>query len=344
MKRAAAPVRNVALDFTKGALVLIMVLYHWFNYFVGLQSPIYTYLRFLTPSFIFITGFIVSNIYLSKYDVHDRRLPRRLAERGLKLIAVYAALNFMNRLLAPFAYHIVPTAFGDESFLSQCTTVFLNGFLPPTGRKEAAFPILMPIGVLLLLAALIVVTLRVYKYVCETACVLFFAAAFVLETAGLPSANLGMIAIGLLGMVFGRIPLEKVNNFLRRLLTVITLAIAYGCYVWALSQYGATYPLQIAGVCICLSLLYLLGSLPCERNFIGREVLLLGKYSLFGYIGQIAILQILRRMLPLVIPESARLLVSFILASLLTVVAVECIDRLRRRIVFVDRCYRFVFA
>ena len=44
-----------ALDFTKGALVLIMVLYHWLNYFYGPRGDVYRYLRFLTPSFIFIT-------------------------------------------------------------------------------------------------------------------------------------------------------------------------------------------------------------------------------------------------------------------------------------------------
>ena len=52
--------RIPALDFTKGTLVLIMVLYHWVNYFIGNQWGYYRYLRFLTPSFIFITGFMGS--------------------------------------------------------------------------------------------------------------------------------------------------------------------------------------------------------------------------------------------------------------------------------------------
>src|SRR5207302_5956026 len=46
--------RLPALDFTKGALVLFMVLYHWLNYFVSTEGDFYRYLRFLTPSFIFI--------------------------------------------------------------------------------------------------------------------------------------------------------------------------------------------------------------------------------------------------------------------------------------------------
>ena len=41
-----------ALDFTKGILVLIMVLYHWLNYFVTGHDWIYKYLRFLPISFV----------------------------------------------------------------------------------------------------------------------------------------------------------------------------------------------------------------------------------------------------------------------------------------------------
>src|ERR1700743_1376787 len=82
-----------ALDFTKGTLVLIMVLYHWMNYFMALDWTYYRYLHFLTPSFIFITGFMISNIYLSKYAAGDIRLSKRLFTRGLKLMAIFVALN-----------------------------------------------------------------------------------------------------------------------------------------------------------------------------------------------------------------------------------------------------------
>src|ERR1700740_404806 len=60
--------RIPALDFTKGTLALFMVLYHWINYFVGVEWGYYRYLRFLSPSFIFISGFMISNVYLSKYN------------------------------------------------------------------------------------------------------------------------------------------------------------------------------------------------------------------------------------------------------------------------------------
>src|SRR5690348_5413104 len=66
-----ASVRDTALDFTKGLLVLFMVLYHWANYFLGFnfgpEGKYYDYLRFLTPGFIFITGFMISYVLLQRY-------------------------------------------------------------------------------------------------------------------------------------------------------------------------------------------------------------------------------------------------------------------------------------
>src|SRR5271169_3039523 len=90
---SSSPGRIAALDFTKGALVLFMVLYHWLNYFLGLHGSIYRYLRFLPPSFIFITGFLISNAYLSKYAISDPRLPKRLIVRGLKILGIFVFLN-----------------------------------------------------------------------------------------------------------------------------------------------------------------------------------------------------------------------------------------------------------
>src|SRR5882724_12530804 len=95
--------RIPALDFTKGTLVLLMVLYHWINYFIGQEvTYYYKYLRFLTPSFIFIAGFMISNVYLSKYAAADPRLSKRLFTRGLKLFAIFLSLNLARILVVPF--------------------------------------------------------------------------------------------------------------------------------------------------------------------------------------------------------------------------------------------------
>src|ERR1700674_2649874 len=147
------PARISALDFTKGALVLIMVLYHWLNYFVASYGFFYRYLRFLTPSFIFIAGFLISNVYLSRYQVSGTKLPGRLAARGLKILAVFIVLNVGIGVLV-----LNPQTGGRgvfELFTGDgAISIFLvssNGV--PGGAKTAAFYILVPIGYLFLLSA-----------------------------------------------------------------------------------------------------------------------------------------------------------------------------------------------
>src|SRR5258705_8503947 len=93
MATASKSHRIPALDFTKGALVLFMVLYHWLNYFIAPQGDFYRYIRFVTPSFIFVAGFLISNVYFSKYDIFDLKLPARLMQRGLKILGVFILLN-----------------------------------------------------------------------------------------------------------------------------------------------------------------------------------------------------------------------------------------------------------
>ena len=73
-----------------------MVLYHWLNYFLGPHGQYYDYLRFLTPSFIFITGFMVSQIQLRRYENSGRSLPKRLFVRGFKLLIVFVVLNALG--------------------------------------------------------------------------------------------------------------------------------------------------------------------------------------------------------------------------------------------------------
>src|SRR5260370_33099469 len=104
-----------------------MVLYHWINYFIGPQWPYYFYLRFLTPSFIFITGFMISHVYLAKYDSADRRLPNRLFVRGLQLMALFLVLNVARAFIVPL---FQPGALlGTPVAVTKSFTVFVSALL-----------------------------------------------------------------------------------------------------------------------------------------------------------------------------------------------------------------------
>jgi hypothetical protein len=100
----------------------------------------------------------------------------------------------------------------------------------------------------------------------------------------------------------------------------------------------------MVGVPLSLMVIYLVGISGSDRSKIRSEVILLGKYSLFGYISQIAILQVLAASLRHVNFGFAILSASFVAAFALTIISVEVIDRLRTRVVNMDRLYKAVFA
>jgi len=332
--------RNPALDFAKGALVLFMVLYHWLEYFVSTTGDFYRYLRFVTPSFIFITGFLISNIYLSKYEISDPRLPNRLLRRGLKILAIFVALNVVISLLFSQSYagRILFTSFT----VSNLVAIYVTGNTVIEGSgKAAAFYVLVPISYLLLLSAGLLILGRFFKYIFHTVFVLFLGAIIVFSLTGLKSANLELITIGLLGVLFGYVPIEKINQFVRHSYMIVG---AYLCYLIAIKIWNVIYPLQIVGVCLSVMLIYLVGAKAGELGGVRKHVDLLGKYSLFGYIAQIAILQVLYRSLRHINLGIGGLILSFFLAFALTMISVEVVDRLRARSTVIDRLHKAVFA
>jgi peptidoglycan/LPS O-acetylase OafA/YrhL len=331
--------RNPALDFTKGALVLIMVLYHWMNYFLNLSWTFYKYLHFLTPSFIFITGFMVSNVYLSKYASSDPRLSKRLFTRGLKLLAIFLFLN----LARTFVVAVLGTGVLVRSPLDlrNIFAVFVSGNVPIVGGKLVAFSILVPISYLLMLSGALMLPYRFYKYTFHVVCVFFLLSVLLLGLTGAQSPNLECITIGMLGVLTGFVPTAALNNFVRHPYVV---AFAYLCYTIAITIWNVPFPLLIVGVFLSLMVIYLVGASGSEFGIIRSEFILLGKYSLFGYISQIAILQILSAGFRHVNLGLAGLVLSLCAAFALTIVSVEVVDRARARAARIDRLYKAVFA
>jgi peptidoglycan/LPS O-acetylase OafA/YrhL len=332
--------RIPALDFTKGSLVLIMVLYHWLNYFSGMQWAYYRYLRFLTPSFIFITGFMISNVYLSKYAAADPRLSMRLLTRGLKLIAIFLVLNLSRIFVIP----LLGTGFLVQNplDLGNIFAVFVSGNLPAAGGKLVSFSILVPISYLLMFSGALMLPYRLYKYTFHLVCVLLLLSIFIiLGLTGARSYNLEFITIGMLGVVTGFMPIEAINDFVRH---PYALAFAYMGYAIAITIWDTPFLLLTVGVLLSLAVIYLVGTRDSESGTTRSEVILLGKYSLFGYISQVAILQILSAGFRRVSLGFTALAVSFLAAFALTIASVELMDRARTRLAGVARLYKAVFA
>jgi peptidoglycan/LPS O-acetylase OafA/YrhL len=325
------PKRIQALDFTKGALVLIMVLYHWLNYFVMPDGSVYKYLRFLTPSFIFITGFLISQVYLSKYHASGRHVPGRLAARAIKLLAIVLCLNLaMDAVgLRGLATRASAGSPGDMA------KAYLVGTMP------VAFSVLVPIAYLLIFSAGLLTVSRRFRNIYHVACAIFVGCALFLQLASANGGYLQLFSIGLLGVSFGYVPIERINRLIENPAIIF---VAYLAYLLVITLYDDIYLLQVVGVCLSLAILYWIGIRSAGTTRVGRIAVQLGRYSLFGYIVQILILQVLRRSLSPFGTGSAVSVLGFVTCLAATILGVEALDRARTKSVGLNKVYTAVFS
>ena len=217
-------------------------------------------------------------------------------------------------------------------------SVYVSGNM--TGGRVVAFYVLVPISYVLVLSAGILVVCRYYRYAFHVATAVALLGIFAMSMDGKKSQNLDLLAVGLLGISIGYIPIERINRWLKRSYLVV---LAYLLYLAAITVWNVPYPLQVTGVLLTLMVIYLVGMASGDSSKASQTLIRLGKYSLFGYIAQIAILQILRRLLPMEL-AAWELVLSFLGAAALTVVSVETVDVARVKVPFVNRIYAAVFS
>jgi peptidoglycan/LPS O-acetylase OafA/YrhL len=321
--------RNEVIDFVKGALVLFMVVYHWANYFVDISWDVYRYLRFLTPSFTLITGFMISYTYLSRYAADDARLRGRLFRRGGKILLLFTALNAAGDIMLPGALA------GGRSMLQNLSAIYL------VGNGSAAFDVLVPIAYFLLLAPLVLLVAARVRVGLQTVGIVAVLATVAAWASGVRSPNLELVAVALLGMGAGVMPFDRLERLAGR--HGLLLA-AYLCYLAAITWLNIPFPLQVVGVCLTVLLLYAAGRAVGTSNWLSHRVVELGEYSLYAYIVHIVVLQLLRRGLRPFALTGIELLIPFGLALVVTVLLVQAAIVARAKLGPADRLYRVVFA
>jgi peptidoglycan/LPS O-acetylase OafA/YrhL len=329
-RKVQAPGRLIALDFAKGTLVLIMVFYHWMNYFASADGSVYKYLRFLTPSFIFITGFLIAQVYLGSDRARSSSASKRLLVRAAKLLAIVSALN-----LATNATHL---RISDVTFTALRTTIM--GAL--AGTVPVAFSILFPIAYLLLLSSGLLAMSRWFSGIFHVASALSMAFALWLDLTGAGGRGgyLQLLSIGLFGASLGHISIARINRILDYR---VALLLFYVGYLAVITYWGDGYLVQVGGVCVTLAMMYWIGNKDPGSNKVRQTVLLLGKYSLFGYIIQILILQLLRRGIHLLRPGIGISFLAFLSCIALTILSIQLVDHLRKSSNATNRLYTAVF-
>jgi peptidoglycan/LPS O-acetylase OafA/YrhL len=328
--------RILEYDFVKGVLVILMVLYHWLNYFGGNHSYYYRYLRFITPSFIFITGFFISVRYLAGQQPNSPDIALRVARRGVKLLALFIGLNI--------GVSFVVTSGNNKLELVRHVWSSILGVNPGGAGSHArlvSFYILIPIAYLLLLSAALLVARKRCRRSFEIACALCMLGICILAVSGMQNSMLEMLTIGLLGAMVGYLPAARISSYLTHWIAFFAI---YACYIVSVTLWNVVYPLQVVGVVLNMGLLYIVATNVAPSFWLSVQTILLGRYSLFGYIVQIAWLQSLHRWLGGMDIPAAGLAIVLVAAIILTVASIKTVHVLRQRSEFVNQVYSAVFS
>ena len=333
MSGSPQPTRLAALDMTKGVLVFFMVAYHSLNYsnqyFLGFR-----YLSFLPPSFILISGFVISKIYSSRYDARDKRMHRRLVTRGVKLLLLFTALNVAMQLLLGRNRHGQSSGVAD--YFRHWPEVYLTG----SGRY-AAFSVLLPIAYLLMFAPAVILVSHWRPIALPVLTALLCGLSVALEMTGIANFNLNLFTAGILGMLLGGMS----DRFLYGLRNVFLLsALVYGFSFYLGTIYGETFAIQLIGAVAALSAIF---SFCLKIGEFGRGpslLALMGRYSLISYIVQIATLQALSLLIGRPNPLSLGSVGLFVGTSLIMILAIRSIDFMRVRSPYFAHTYKALFA
>jgi len=329
---SATATRDQSLDFVKGLLVLIMVLYHAMNVFAEAEAGAYSYIRFVSGSFVFVSGYFIPGFYGERFRRQPAATASRLLQRGGKLLALFTVLNGLILLTGVGNPH-KQNALGDD-YGARLLAIYGSG-----EPGAAAFQILLPIAYLLLLSPLLLALARFRHELIGLA----LAATLGWTYLGIEWVNVAMGLVGVIGLVLGLEAerLERPFAALGRTLLLTAIAAAM-----LLMQYFDRNAMSYAaGVTLMVMLFYALAKKLALRDRASAVVITLGNYSLLAYIAQIVLLQIGARLLgsprwPLG-PEIAAIVAA---TSLLLILLCYALSFLRRRSALIDRSYRLVFS
>jgi hypothetical protein len=331
---AVAPksaLRLAYLDMTKGWLVMLMIVYHAFNY-TSQYYLSFRYLSFLPPSFIFITGYLLAAVYLPKFAGSPKDVSKRLWVRGGKLLAVFTTLNILAQFVRSPHYG---ESVGVGVFFSRWDDVYLHG----SGRI-AAFDVLLPIAYLLLLAPALLWMAQRGRNIFTLIATAMIGLGLVSEQVGVSMGHLYLVNAGLLGMVVGQW-LPRLSAIADLLWVVI---LAYLVYGWLAFSHGHRHVFQLLGAFVAISLLCGISVRLEPLKKISSWLILLGQYSLLGYVAQIGFLQVLSRFFGRPAPLSVETAILLVGTFAFTLGIVAFTQWARSHFRAVDGLYRGVFA
>jgi hypothetical protein len=278
--------RNEAIDFVKGFLVLLMVVYHVLNY-LHYESVPHRYLGFLPCSFIMITGFLVTQVYFHKYKINPKAVGSRLAIRAIKLVLIFIVLNLAARIM--WSNDRSETGLIIFSFFKNWQNIFIFGNI-----EKVAFDVLLPISYTLFFSIFILKFQGITASFTNAFAIVVTVLCIFLSIENRSAYNLYLLSSGIIGLALGGMQLTTVDKFANSWLFIAALILIYLALFFSKID---NYFSQIVTTFISLILFYALASSIKTERWWFQQVSLLGKFSLLSYIVQILFLQVTKNMM-----------------------------------------------
>ncbi|MBE7537031.1 MAG: hypothetical protein HS122_01290 [Opitutaceae bacterium] len=108
--------------------------------------------------------------------------------------------------------------------------------------------------------------------------------------------------------------------------------------------WGHVFEVQIAGAALAVFASLAAGQAVSPNGWLIRRVIVLGQYSLPAYVLQIAILQVILRLVGRPDPWSSAFYLWMLVTTVVMTLLIEALAALRRVSPPSDRIYRFIFA
>jgi hypothetical protein len=326
--------RNTAIDFVKGFLVISMIVYHSLNYFRQGSFALH-YFRYIATGFIGMSGFLITNVIYLKYQADPRRLWLKQLSRGGKLVALFLLLNVLINSLVHRNY--TSSEMGIVPFFNHLPTILLKG-----SSQFAAFEILLPIGYLLIIAPLLLQNPKRIMGLLFCCLLVLVPYCIITENGAYSSYNLFMLTFGFIGILVGLTPTGVMVNLLTKNKYLVLLA--FFSYLSIATVTSPSFGAIITGTLSTIAVMFLFANRIKEKNVIKMEIVNMGRHSLMLYLVQIAILQLINRVIKhFDIGDSYKLIVGFLITLVLTT-AIAIILRISlRKSTLIKNGYKFLF-
>lgn len=324
--------RNLNLDFVKGFLVISMTLYHAMNYFSNYAPDDYSYIRWITGSFVFISGFIVSTIYDDKYKKNIKSAYKRLVTRGIKLILLFTFINFLLGWIGATNYKNIH--FNLTQFVYDFVPIYITG-----NSKITAFQILVPISYVLMIAP-IYLHFRNSKYlILIPSLILIILYQYYL----IDIYNSNLTLIGIVGILFGFSINDIFNKFSIKNKSLIFILFILLCFL--MKYFVLSLTSYIFSVILVFKLVYDFSKTVNMNNIICDTILMIGQYTLLCYLMQIVYLHLLLKLFPINKTGFDFELITIILSTnLFLYVLCKLTSAFRARYIFINKFYKTIFC